>query len=221
MTESENLENRLVTVESNSLISRTSGILRFKRWFEFTAGQVVNVTTSSDIPPRMYSIASSEHNAFIELLYKIVPEGTLTPKLEVLKKGDQLMVSEAFGKFVATDEPAWFIATGTGLAPFLSMLLSGYINDKTLLHGSRELTDFYFGNDLKELLGKRYVPCYSGNEDCHCFRGRVTAYLDQHKDLPVNIKYYLCGSAEMVVDTRQILIDKGIPFQNILSEIYF
>ena len=35
------------------------------------------------------------------------------------------------------------------------------------------------------------------------------------------LKYYLCGSAEMVVDTRDILIEKGIPFENIVSEIYF
>ncbi len=35
------------------------------------------------------------------------------------------------------------------------------------------------------------------------------------------LKYYLCGSAEMVVDTRDILIRKGVPFDQIISEIYF
>jgi ferredoxin--NADP+ reductase len=34
-------------------------------------------------------------------------------------------------------------------------------------------------------------------------------------------KYYLCGSAEMVVESREILISKGIPFNNIVAEIYF
>ena len=35
------------------------------------------------------------------------------------------------------------------------------------------------------------------------------------------LKYYLCGSAEMVVEIRDILIEKGIPFDRIISEIYF
>jgi ferredoxin--NADP+ reductase len=40
-------------------------------------------------------------------------------------------------------------------------------------------------------------------------------------NLPLNYKYYLCGSAEMVVDVRDILIAKGIPYEQIFAEIYF
>jgi len=40
-------------------------------------------------------------------------------------------------------------------------------------------------------------------------------------DLPEDQKYYLCGSAEMVVECREILISKGIAFSNIVAEIYF
>jgi len=39
--------------------------------------------------------------------------------------------------------------------------------------------------------------------------------------IPADIKYYLCGKALMVVETRDILIERGVPFSNILSEIYF
>ena len=39
--------------------------------------------------------------------------------------------------------------------------------------------------------------------------------------LPVDRKYYLCGSAEMVVGTRDILISKNVPYDAIIAEIYF
>ncbi len=49
----------------------------------------------------------------------------------------------------------------------------------------------------------------------------VTEYLSQQPALDPGLKYYICDSTEMVVDTRDILISKGIPFDQIVSEIYF
>jgi len=49
----------------------------------------------------------------------------------------------------------------------------------------------------------------------------VTDYLKSVAALPGDYKYYLCGRAEMVVEARDILIAKGIPFNKIISEIYF
>lgn len=43
----------------------------------------------------------------------------------------------------------------------------------------------------------------------------------QMDTLPRNYMYYLCGGGMMVIDVRDLLIEKGIPFGNILSEIYF
>ncbi|MFO7829536.1 MAG: hypothetical protein R6V23_12995 [Bacteroidales bacterium] len=51
--------------------------------------------------------------------------------------------------------------------------------------------------------------------------GRLTHWLEKQPALQNDIKYYLCGSANMVVDVRDILVGKGIPFENIVSEIYF
>jgi ferredoxin--NADP+ reductase len=65
------------------------------------------------------------------------------------------------------------------------------------------------------------VRCCSQQEGNGVFAGRVTQYLEDAEDLPMDQKYYLCGSAEMVVESREILISKGIPFNNIVAEIYF
>ena len=198
-----------------------SGIIRFKRSFPFRAGQVIKISVSRDLPPRLYSIASSETDDFIEILYKEIPSGALTPEFKTLSAGDRLLISFPFGSFLASHEPAYFLATGTGIAPFLSMIRSGNSYHKKLVHGSREITEFYFSDELKQILKENYICCYTGGERSSHFKGRITAYLTQQENLPTKIKYYLCGSAEMVVDTRQVLINKGIPFQNILSEIYF
>jgi ferredoxin--NADP+ reductase len=58
-------------------------------------------------------------------------------------------------------------------------------------------------------------------DDQGVYSGRVTQYLQEQARLDPNLKYYLCGSAEMVVEARDILISKGIPFEHIISEIYF
>jgi ferredoxin/flavodoxin---NADP+ reductase len=210
-----------VKILSNNKISNSAAVLIFKRSFDFKAGQIIEITTDKLIPPRMYSILSSETNENIEILYKIVQEGNLTPKLEHLKKGNKIYISGPSGKFISTYSPAWFIAAGTGIAPFISMIFSGYQLNKKLIHGVKFSSDLYFSDQLTDLLSDNYIPCCSYEAGSNFYNGRVTDYLNSLTSLPENNKYYLCGSAEMVVDTRDLLVDKGVSFQNILSEIYF
>ena len=51
--------------------------------------------------------------------------------------------------------------------------------------------------------------------------GRLTDWLREQSFLPTELKYYLCGSPEMVVEVRDILISRHIPFGQIISETYF
>jgi ferredoxin--NADP+ reductase len=214
-------ESTRVKILSNKKISPGSAILSFDIIFSFKAGQVTGLTTDPAIPPRLYSICSGEKENRIDILYNIVPQGQLTPLLEHLKPGDPLLVTPPFGKFIPVDKPSCFIATGTGLAPFLSMLKSGFGQCRLLLHGNRHPNDFYESNYLRSILGMNYVPCYSGKEKFQGYNGRVTQYINDVMKADTADMYYLCGSAEMVVDARELLISKGVPFQAIQSEIYF
>ena len=65
------------------------------------------------------------------------------------------------------------------------------------------------------------MRCCSQEKGEGVYEGRLTDYLKSLNNLPLNYKYYLCGSAEMVVETRDILIGKGIAFEQIIAEIYF
>jgi len=170
---------------------------------------------------RLYSIASGENDPTIDLLYNIKPGGKLTPNLAVLKPGDTMWITVPFGTYAGSTEPAFWIAAGTGIAPFYSMYRSGLGGNKTLIHGSRTLDAFYFSDKVSNDFGSRYVRCCSQQESEGVFHGRVTQYLEKLDNLPEDQKYYLCGSAEMVVECRDILLGKGIAFSNIVAEIYF
>jgi ferredoxin--NADP+ reductase len=210
-----------VSILGNVMINGSSGILSFQRNFTFKAGQVIGITAKPENIPRLYSIASAENDQNIEILYKVVSRGELTPILSQLKPGKTIFISAPFGNFINNLQNAFYIAAGTGIAPFISMIKSGYCKNITLLHGSRKKEEFYYSGYLSGLLSDKYIQCYTGNEDIAAFKGRVTEYLNEIAILDQNIKYYLCGSAEMVVDSRETLIQRGIPFYNISSEIYF
>lgn len=196
-------------------------LLSFPRPWDFTAGQVIGISPGHGLEARLYSIASGELDDEADLLYSLNPEGKLTPWLSKLSTGDSIFISEPFGSFTCGGEDAWWIASGTGIAPFSSMFRTGLVKGKKLLHGGRDLNSFYFNEQFLPVLGNRYVRCCSREEAPGIYGGRLTRYLMEQSDLPPGEKYYLCGSAEMVVDVRDILLTKGIPFNNIISEIYF
>ena len=196
-------------------------ILTFKRFFDFIPGQVIKITTNSAIAPRMYSIASASYDKNVRIIYDIKPYGELTNILKNKTSGSELLVSLPFGQFICKENDAWWIATGTGIAPFYSMLFSDNFGENMLIHGVRRPEHFIFEKDFSEKLHTNYIRCCSGNKTDDAYFGRVTDYLEQLTYLPADKKYYLCGSAEMVVDVRDLLIRKGVAYGNIFSEIYF
>jgi ferredoxin--NADP+ reductase len=194
--------------------------IRFPKVFSFKAGQVINLFVN-DFPPRMYSIVSGENDNYLAILFDVKPTGLVTQLLAKMTKGDRLHISKPFGSFTSTPETAFWIATGTGIAPFYSMLRSGMGMNKTLIHGSRKIDSFYYQIDILKVLGENYIRCCSLEKAEGLFAGRLTQYIKELEILPPTQKYYLCGSAEMVVEIRNILISRNIPFTNIVAEIYF
>jgi ferredoxin--NADP+ reductase len=216
-----NVKFKSVTITSHTEISPNVFLLSFKRDFAFKAGQVLGLAMSTADDARLYSIASGENDENVNILYNIKPGGKLTPNLAILKPGDTLYITVPFGTYTGSDEPAYWIAAGTGIAPFYSMFRSGLGGNKTLIQGSRTLDAFYFSNEFIPDFGSRYVRCCSQQSGNNVYSGRVTQYLEEIDSLPEDQKYYLCGSAEMVVECREILLNKGVAFSHIVAEIYF
>ena len=207
-------------LHGNEEISPGVHLISFHRDFEFHAGQVMKIGIDRDHPPRIYSICSGTHEKEIRLLFDVRDDGFLTPRLASMIPGDVILGSKPYGSFLGTSEPAWWIATGTGIAPFYSMFQSGFFENKKLIHGAKYLNQFYFEDELDWALGENYVRCCSREKSCNVFPGRVSDYLAEMDNLP-SVKYFLCGNALMVVEVRDLLIEKGVPFENIHAEIYF
>ncbi|MDO8898452.1 MAG: FAD-binding oxidoreductase, partial [Bacteroidales bacterium] len=110
----------VVKINSISEISREVFVLSFDRKHDFLPGQVVAITVEKTIPPRLYSICSGKDEKDISVLFNIKHHGTLSPLLAALKDGDVIMVSPPFGAFLGDEKPAWWIASGTGVAPYRS-----------------------------------------------------------------------------------------------------
>lgn len=204
----------------NTEIAPGVHLITFRRPWNFQPGQVVKIALNSNHPPRIYSLCSGNHENNAAILFNIKEEGFLTPKLSACIPGEKILVSEPYGSFLGKKDAAWWIATGTGIAPFYSMFRSGLGDNKKLIHGVSFLNQFYFEDELEWALGKNYVRCCSRESSCDTFPGRVTDYIAGLGNLP-DVKYYLCGKALMVVEMRDLLIAKGIRFENILAEIYF
>jgi ferredoxin--NADP+ reductase len=208
------------TVLSQTELSPGVFLLAVERRYDFFPGQTVKVGLDEGQPPRIYSICSGNRDKELKILYNLKPDGELTPQLARLKPGDPVFISEPGGSFLGTEEPAVWIATGTGIAPFYSMLCSGLAENKILLHGVRRANQFYFSNDWKKALGERYHRFCSTETATGVSRGRVNQFLEK-EELSRDWKYGLCGQAEMCVEVRDLLISKGIPFGHIAVEIYF
>jgi ferredoxin--NADP+ reductase len=210
-----------VTITSNREISPGVHLISWKRTHDFEPGMVIKLTIDKTIVPRIYSICSGNKEDEIKVLFSIKEEGLLTPGLSKVSKDMKIWTSAPYGRFLDNKLSSWWIATGTGIAPFYSMFRSGIMENRTLIHGVHSINQFYFEDEFKQEMPDRYVRCCAHEQVNDVYPGRVTQYLQAINDFPSGNYYYLCGKAIMVVEVRDILIAKGIPYADILSEIYF
>lgn len=196
-------------------------LLSFTRYFDFIPGQVIAINNGIEQTPRLFSISSGYCEPEIKILFNVKEDGGLTPNLASCCTGDKILVSKAFGSFICHEDDAWWIASGTGIAPFASMVFSGKGKNNILIHGGRTLKSFYFEKEFASRMGRRYIRCCSSETGNGVYEGSLSQYLAQQNSLPSDKKYYICGKSEMVVEIKDLLINRGIPFNNIISEIYF
>lgn len=189
--------------------------------FKFVAGQHISLSIPGDYQSREYSIYSAEEGRNLEILVKEVDGGYFSPKLKHLKAGDLVEVHGPFGKFGLDekhidDHKHVFIASGTGVAPFHSIVKSRPGLDYQLIHGVRELEEAY---ERYEYDADKYILCTSRDKRGD-FEGRLTQYL-KTVDFDKNTSFYLCGNSDMIFDSMEILREKGFGRENINVEVYF
>jgi ferredoxin--NADP+ reductase len=183
---------------------------------------------------RAYSIASSSvERAYLEFYLNLVNTGELTPRLFALQHGGRLFLSpKASGVFtldrVAPGKTLLLIATGTGLAPYMSMLRTLLIQERerrvVVLHGARCSWDLGYRAQLESLarlcLNFTYLPTITRPvEDSHFqgHTGRIQTLLEQGVvqttcglDLdPALTDVFLCGNPDMIASVKTLLLARG------------
>lgn len=196
------------------------------RGFSFKSGEVVAIHKGEPKEARLYSIASAENDEYLSFLYSYVEGGYLTPSLSEAPLGTSFYISPSFGDFILGDNPAIWICIGTGVAPFLSYVRTQenkVLDNKILIQGSRFL-DSFWGQDIFNTSSlSSYIRCCSSlkeGEKEGFYAGRLTHFVKEAK-LPKENKVYLCGNPQMIIQVRDILLQKGFSLENIISEVYF
>jgi ferredoxin/flavodoxin---NADP+ reductase len=170
---------------------------------------------------REYSIYSGETEDNLEVLIKEVDEGLISQKLKECKAGQKIRFDGPFGTYTLKQSDVgtkkfFFIATGTGIAPFHSYVRSHAHLHYKLLHGVREHEEAYEKEHYKN---ENYILCTSRDNRGN-FEGRVTDYLRQNPPLE-QYEYYLCGNGKMIYEAVEILRTQNVPDERIHFEIYF
>ncbi|MBX7145137.1 MAG: ferredoxin--NADP reductase [Oligoflexia bacterium] len=174
---------------------------------------------------RAYSIGSSpSERGYFEFYIAIVPDGALTSRLVIPKEGDRVYVApKVTGTFTLEEVPQEanliLISTGTGIAPFMSMLRTPATWTKqrkiSVIHGVRYSKDLAYSDELRQLAARpdfSYLPIVSradpewtgerGHVQSLFQKGAVTAQ-------PTNDHVFLCGNPAMVEDMEKLLVGDG------------
>jgi CDP-4-dehydro-6-deoxyglucose reductase len=200
---------------------------------EFLPGQFVSLSDSvaSRNITRAYSIASAPGNSNrFELCLNRVDDGAFSPHLFDLSAGDVVNMQPPLGTFTLRQplRDSLLVATGTGIAPFRSMLKAVLQPDSsafTLLFGVRYEPHLLYRDEFEEMTRGysqfRFWPTLTQpGADWTGRTGRVQAHLAEAIGGRRDIDIYLCGLQPMVDDVRQILKGMGFDRKQIRYEKY-
>jgi CDP-4-dehydro-6-deoxyglucose reductase len=213
-------------------------VLQLPETVRFAAGQFVVMTLEVDGEPiqRSYSIAneSAGETNLLVLWIALNEAGRVTPRLFQLCEGMQLEVSEPFGGFVLRDaslqEDVVFVCTGTGVAPFRSMIdqclqQANPIN-VILVMDNRHREDVLGHAEWLQLAADeprfRYFPVLSRPKeaDDDMLTGYVHAHYSDWVTKNPQIHVYVCGWDAMCKEARQRLKDLGLTRRQYFFEQY-
>jgi ferredoxin--NADP+ reductase len=213
----------------------------------FEPGQYMTTGVFADgkLLQRPYSVASSPSVAGVEgyeLYVKLVPVIRFTTALWRLPLGHRMRMIGPKGRFLLEpddDRTHLYVSTGTGIAPFISMmrqtLADGRPRRTILLNGCSHADELGYRDELESWerdggYPVRYVPTVSRPADSRNAgwsgrTGRVESVIASVcKDLrlqPEKTVVYICGNPDMILNVERILMDRGFPEFHVKKELYW
>lgn len=187
----------------------------------FTPGQCVILGREGQREQREYSIYSTLSADTLDVLIREVPSGAVSRQLRQCHAGDAVTIEGPVGFFTIEDtdltrDRFLFVASGTGIAPFHSMVGSYPGLDYQVLHGVRYGAEAY---GREQFAPARHVLCTS-RDQAGSVTGRVTDYLRANPVAP-GTYCLLCGNVKMIDEVYDILEAQGLARDHIRAEVYF
>lgn len=186
---------------------------------------------------RAYSVASSPYDEFIEFFSVVIPEGEFTSKVNHIQVGDSLLLNTTpFGYLTLAryqlplPNDLWLLATGTGLAPFLSILKTIDVWQQyqriILVYSARTSQELAYQAEIgsiKSIYGDNgaafvFLPIVTREADYTgekarvpnlILSGKLTQLVGQKLDKERS-HVMLCGNPQMVEDTKEALKSLGL-----------
>jgi len=198
----------------------------------FEAGQFVRIALDVEGSriARPFSFVNPPEDPILEFYGIVVPEGPLSPRLAALKKGDALYVAPNPAGFLVLSEipdaqALWLVSTGTGIAPFLSILRTEApwrrFRSVVLVHAVRHANELVYRDLISELQvrhGLKYVSFVSREPAPGSLAGRIPAAIrDGRLEAasgvalsPQSSQVLLCGNPDMLKDATAALVERGL-----------
>src|SRR2546421_12164455 len=194
---------------------------------QFEAGQFVRLALDSDGAriARPFSFVNPPADPVHEFYGIVVPGGPLSPTLARLQPGDTLYLAPNPAGFLVLSEvpdadTLWLTSTGTGIAPFLSILRTETpwrrFKNVVVVHAVRYARELVY-RDLIEKMAARYVTMVSRETHAGSLAGRIPASikdgrLEAAAGLAISARshFMLCGNPDMLKDTTAVLIERGL-----------
>lgn len=196
----------------------------------FQAGQFVALSLQTGGVERSYSIANEPNAPLLELCIALKPEGLMSPVLFNLREGDRVFLSEARGSFLLPADPVdvCFICTGTGIAPFRSMLLQALKHGDTrtfhLISGNRTRAEALYHEEMlalaQEYPNLHYHSVLSREEVPGFGHGYVHPVYQQLFADRRDARFLVCGWTAMLTDARRNLKEMGYNRRQYFFESY-
>ena len=189
--------------------------------FVFKAGQFTMISVE-DAPKRAYSMTSGPEDDFLEFFSIKVPNGPLTSKLQKIQPGDYVSVSPKATGTLITDnlsdgDNLWLLATGTGIAPFISMLSDDRTYDRfkniTVVWSVRVKEELDAFHEFLDDIDIDYIPIVTRDESWQGVNERMTTLIREgilmDEATPDNDKVMVCGNMDFNKEIKEILEAKG------------
>jgi ferredoxin--NADP+ reductase len=205
----------------------------------------IGVFADGKLWQRPYSVASAPRDAGdggYEFYVRLVPLVRFTTLLWRLPVGHGMRMIGPKGRFMLEpddDRTHLYVSTGTGIAPFLSMIretqAAGAPRRTVVLHGCSYVEELGYREQLETMerdgsYPLRYVPTISRPSDprnagWQGWTGRVEAVVhDVCRDLHLRADrtvVYICGNPDMILNTERVLMNQGFPEFHVKKELYW